>query len=168
MMITIREESELKEFVVTTNSEFARVGRKGIIFKLSTETLLLTFSSDQVLKVFCVDKCKLLTSWNFLKDSNNFSDSVVKIREDKSSSVFRWHRFWHRREKYFNQKYLISVREPRTPVPANTSNSTDIWANNRTWCRTSSEPQPIRKLFSTTLLTSMERLCWTLAQVRNA
>ena len=61
-MITIREESELKEFVVTTNSEFARVGRKGIIFKLSTETLLLTFSSDQVLKVFCVDKCKLLTS----------------------------------------------------------------------------------------------------------
>ena len=60
-MITIREESELKEFVVTTNSEFARVGRKGIIFKLSTETLLLTFSSDQVLKVFCVDKCKLLT-----------------------------------------------------------------------------------------------------------
>ena len=62
MRITIREESELKEFVVTTNSEFARVGRKGIIFKLSTETLLLTFSSDQVLKVFCVDKYKLLTS----------------------------------------------------------------------------------------------------------
>ena len=111
MMITIREESELKEFVVTTNSEFARVGRKGIIFKLSTETLLLTFSSDQVLKVFCVDKCKLLTSWNFLKDSNNFSDSVVKIREDKSSSVFRWHRFWHRREKYFNQKYFSERTE---------------------------------------------------------
>ena len=48
MMVTIREESELKEFVVTTNSEFARVGRKGTVFKLSTETLLLTFASDEV------------------------------------------------------------------------------------------------------------------------
>ena len=48
MMVTIREESELKEFVVTTSSEFARVGRKGTVFKLSTETLLLTFASDEV------------------------------------------------------------------------------------------------------------------------
>ena len=47
-MVTIREESELKEFVVTTSSEFARVGRKGTVFKLSTETLLLTFASDEV------------------------------------------------------------------------------------------------------------------------
>lgn len=47
-MVVIKEESELKEFVVTTSSEFARVGRKGVIFKLSTETLLLTFSSDDV------------------------------------------------------------------------------------------------------------------------
>ena len=59
-MITIREESELKEFVVTTNSEFARVGRKGIIFKLSTETLLLTFSSDQVLYGFQMQTFNLL------------------------------------------------------------------------------------------------------------
>ena len=49
MMVVIREESEMKEWVVSTSSEFARVGRKGIIFKLSTETLLLTFASDEVL-----------------------------------------------------------------------------------------------------------------------
>ena len=47
-MVAIKEASELKEFIVTTGSEFARVGRKGIIFKLSTETLLLTFSSEEV------------------------------------------------------------------------------------------------------------------------
>ena len=47
-MVVIREESEMKEWVVSSNSEFARVGRKGIIFKLSTETLLLTFPSDEV------------------------------------------------------------------------------------------------------------------------
>ena len=52
MMVVIREESEMKEWVVSTNSEFARVGRKGIIFKLSTETLLLTFASDEVLVTF--------------------------------------------------------------------------------------------------------------------
>ena len=44
----ISEESEQKEFIVCKASEFARVGRKGIIFKLSTETLLLTFVSDEV------------------------------------------------------------------------------------------------------------------------
>ena len=48
MMVAIREESEMKEFIVALGSEFARVGRKGIIFKLSTETLLLTFASDEV------------------------------------------------------------------------------------------------------------------------
>jgi len=68
MMVVIKEESELKEFVVTTSSEFARVGRKGVIFKLSTETLLLTFSSDD--------------------DSNKFADAIVKVRENKNSSVF--------------------------------------------------------------------------------
>ena len=47
-MISIQEESELKEFVINTSSEYARVGRKGIIFKLSTETLLLTFALDEV------------------------------------------------------------------------------------------------------------------------
>ena len=47
-MVKISEESEQKEFVVCKGSEFARVGRKGIIFKLSTETLLLTFASDEV------------------------------------------------------------------------------------------------------------------------
>ena len=55
MMIAITEESELKEFVVNTSSETARVGRKGIIFKLSTETLLLTLASDEVrLPRFCL------------------------------------------------------------------------------------------------------------------
>jgi len=68
MMIAIEEESELKEFVINTTSETARVGRKGIIFKLSTETLLLTLASDE--------------------DSNKFSDSIAKIREDKNTSVF--------------------------------------------------------------------------------
>ena len=48
MLVTIKESSELKEFVITSGSEFARVGRKGMIIKLSTETLLLTFASDEV------------------------------------------------------------------------------------------------------------------------
>jgi len=68
MLVKICEESEQKEFIVSKGSEFARVGRKGIIFKLSTETLLLTFASDD--------------------DSNQFCDSVMKIKEDKSNSVF--------------------------------------------------------------------------------
>lgn len=68
MMIAITEESELKEFVINRSSETARVGRKGIIFKLSTETLLLTLASDE--------------------DSNKFSDSITKVREDKNTSVF--------------------------------------------------------------------------------
>jgi len=68
MLVTIKESSELKEFVITSGSEFARVGRKGMVIKLSTETLLLTFASDE--------------------DSNTFSDSFVQIKEDKSSSVF--------------------------------------------------------------------------------
>ena len=58
LMVAIKEASELKEFVVTTGSEFARVGTRGIVFKLSTETLLLTFSSDE--------------------DLNKFSDEVIK------------------------------------------------------------------------------------------
>jgi len=68
MLARIAEESEQKEFIISKSSEFARVGRKGIIFKLSTETLLLTFASDE--------------------ESNNFSDTVMKIKEDKSNSVF--------------------------------------------------------------------------------
>jgi len=68
MLVTIQESSELKEFVITSGSEFARVGRKGMVVKLSTETLLLTFASDE--------------------DSNTFSESFIKIKEDKSSSVF--------------------------------------------------------------------------------
>eukprot|EP00092_Neocalanus_flemingeri_P087828 GFUD01110898.1.p1 GENE.GFUD01110898.1~~GFUD01110898.1.p1 ORF type:complete len:515 (-),score=147.44 GFUD01110898.1:178-1722(-) len=68
MLVKITEESEQKEFIVCKGSEFARVGRKGIIFKLSTETLLLTFASDE--------------------DSNQFTDAVMKIKADKSASVF--------------------------------------------------------------------------------
>jgi len=68
IMVKINEDSELKEFTVSKSSEFARVGRKGIIFKLSTETLLLTFGGDE--------------------DFNQFSDSITKIKEDKSNSVF--------------------------------------------------------------------------------
>ena len=48
MLVTIQESSELKEFVINSASEFARVGRKGMVVKLSTETLLLTFASDEV------------------------------------------------------------------------------------------------------------------------
>ena len=56
MMVAIREESEMKEFIVAPGSEFARVGRKGIIFKLSTETLLLTFASDEVSEYYMLIK----------------------------------------------------------------------------------------------------------------
>ena len=48
MLVSIQESSELKEFVINSSSEFARVGRKGMVVKLSTETLLLTFASDEV------------------------------------------------------------------------------------------------------------------------
>merc|ERR1719449_399953 len=68
MLVKICEESEQKEFIVSKGSEFARVGRKGIIFKLSTETLLLTFASDE--------------------ESNKFYDSIAKVTEDKNTSVF--------------------------------------------------------------------------------
>ena len=49
MLVKILEDSEQKEFVVCQGSEFARVGRKGIIFKvrvwsfLETATLIITF-----------------------------------------------------------------------------------------------------------------------------
>eukprot|EP00092_Neocalanus_flemingeri_P036623 GFUD01039876.1.p1 GENE.GFUD01039876.1~~GFUD01039876.1.p1 ORF type:complete len:122 (+),score=13.18 GFUD01039876.1:57-422(+) len=41
MLVKITEESEQKEFIVSKGSEFARVG-------LPTESLLLTFASDQL------------------------------------------------------------------------------------------------------------------------
>ena len=87
MMIAIEEESELKEFVINTTSETARVGRKGIIFKLSTETLLLTLASDEVQFLDFAHYLVLINS--IQKDSNKFSDSIAKIREDKNTSVFR-------------------------------------------------------------------------------
>ena len=34
MLVKVLEDSEQKEFVVSQGSEFARVGRKGIIFKV--------------------------------------------------------------------------------------------------------------------------------------
>ena len=87
MMIAIKEETELKEFVINTTSETARVGRKGIIFKLSTETLLLTLASDEVKFLDFTRNLVLINS--IQKDSNKFSDSIAKIREDKNTSVFR-------------------------------------------------------------------------------
>lgn len=68
MMVKIPEESEQKEFVVSQMSETARVGRKGIICKLSTETLLLTFPDDTL--------------------ANQFAAAISKIRENKKSSQF--------------------------------------------------------------------------------
>jgi len=68
MLVKILEDSEQKEFVVSQGSEFARVGRKGIIFKLSTETLLLTFPDDATV--------------------NQFSAAVTKIKENKTPSMF--------------------------------------------------------------------------------
>jgi len=68
MMVKVPEEPEEKEFVVTQSSETARVGRRGIIFKLSTETLLLTFPDDP--------------------QANQFAAAVSKIRENKDSSMF--------------------------------------------------------------------------------
>lgn len=68
MMVRIQEESEQKEFVVSQESEFARVGRKGIIFKLSTETLLLTFSDDS--------------------QTNQFAAAVTKIKNKEDTSMF--------------------------------------------------------------------------------
>ena len=41
MLVKILEDSEQKEFVVCQGSEFARVGRKGIIFKV--KNLILVF-----------------------------------------------------------------------------------------------------------------------------
>ena len=86
MLVTIKESSELKEFVINSGSEFARVGRKGMIIKLSTETLLLTFASDEVSFNHLSMKYLKCSS---IQDSNTFSDSFVQIKEDKSSSVFR-------------------------------------------------------------------------------
>jgi len=68
MTVKVPEEKEAKEFVVSNTSEFARVGRRGIIFKLSTETLLFTFASDE--------------------ESNKFATAVDKIKEDKGVSIF--------------------------------------------------------------------------------
>ena len=88
MMIAIKEETELKEFVINTTSETARVGRKGIIFKLSTETLLLTLASDEVKFLDFARNLVLINS--IQKDSNKFYDSIAKVREDKNTSVFRF------------------------------------------------------------------------------
>jgi len=68
MLVKIPVDFEQKEFLVVKNSEFARVGRKGIVIKLSTETLLFTFASDE--------------------DSNQFASAVNKIKEDKGVSIF--------------------------------------------------------------------------------
>jgi len=68
MTVQIPVETEFKEFLVSNSSEFARVGRKGVIFRLSVETLLLTFASDE--------------------DTDKFVAAVTKIKEDKGVSMF--------------------------------------------------------------------------------
>lgn len=125
-MIAITEESELKEFVINRSSETARVGRKGIIFKLSTETLLLTLASDEVNFLDFVNVKFLINS--IQKDSNKFSDSITKVREDKNTSVFRF-------EQNISKYQIIIIRSARgrkTRVRASISNFTVISANNRT------------------------------------
>lgn len=127
MMIAITEESELKEFVINRSSETARVGRKGIIFKLSTETLLLTLASDEVNFLDFVNAKFLINS--IQKDSNKFSDSITKVREDKNTSVFRFG------QQNISKYQIIIIRLARgrkTRVRASISNFTVISANNRT------------------------------------
>ena len=41
MLVKVLEDSEQKEFVVSQGSEFARVGRKGIIFKVTFMRILV-------------------------------------------------------------------------------------------------------------------------------
>ena len=41
MLVKVLEDSEQKEFVVSQGSEFARVGRKGIIFKVTFIRILV-------------------------------------------------------------------------------------------------------------------------------
>jgi len=68
MTVRIPVETEFKEFLVSNSSELARVGRRGIIFRLSVETLLLTFNSDE--------------------DIGQFMSAVTRIKEDKGVSIF--------------------------------------------------------------------------------
>ena len=49
MLVKILEDSEQKEFVVCQGSEFARVGRKGIIFKVKFWCFFLDGTCDNFL-----------------------------------------------------------------------------------------------------------------------
>eukprot|EP00092_Neocalanus_flemingeri_P087829 GFUD01110899.1.p1 GENE.GFUD01110899.1~~GFUD01110899.1.p1 ORF type:complete len:505 (-),score=153.71 GFUD01110899.1:178-1692(-) len=85
MLVKITEKSEQKEFIVRKGGgNLLRVGRKGIFVKLPTESLLLTFASDE--------------------DSNQFTDAVMKIKADKSASVSSDCEFYGHLE---NQQHLM-------------------------------------------------------------
>jgi len=61
-------EAEPKDFIISKESEFARIGAKTLLFRLSTESLLCQFPGEE--------------------ETNKLYKAIVKIREEKSTSVF--------------------------------------------------------------------------------
>jgi len=66
--LKIDNELEPKEFIICRLSEYARIGPKAILFKLSTESLLCQFPGEE--------------------ETNKLYKAIVKLKEEKDASVF--------------------------------------------------------------------------------
>jgi len=84
MTIKIEDPSEPKEFVITKHSEFARVGQKGLIFKLSTETLLVQFPTEE-------DSSKLYKAVIGVKEAKDISVFSERTEESSASQYFQFY-----------------------------------------------------------------------------
>jgi len=84
MIVYIENESEPKEFIISKISEFARVGQKGLIFKLSTETLLVQFPSEQ-------ECSKLYKAVMEVKQEKDVSVFTERTEESSASQYFQFY-----------------------------------------------------------------------------
>jgi len=84
MTVKLEDSSEPKEFVVSKNSEFARIGSKGLLFKLSTEALLVQFPNEE-------DTSKLYKAVMQLKDEKDVSVFTARTEESSASQYFQFY-----------------------------------------------------------------------------
>jgi len=85
MTVKIESSSEPKEFVVSKKSEFSRVGQKGMIFKLSTEVLLIQFpSEEEISKLY---KAIL----NLREEGSGVSVFTDRTEESSASQYFQFY-----------------------------------------------------------------------------
>jgi len=84
MVVKLEDSSEPKEFIVSKNSEFAKIGSKGLLFKLSTEALLIQFPNEE-------ETTKMYQAVIQLKDEKEVSVFTARTEESSASQYFQFY-----------------------------------------------------------------------------